>query len=123
MLVIKSSWYHSINQSSTKLPPSLLLVVFSSSPFTFLHFLGCQTPLDDDKSPLILEEEGHWVLFLGLAVCFYVLYVGILGYLCPCFSLRLKSFKHALFNVYLARFLGSMVTFTRSIETQLVVSY
>ena len=42
--------YQSINQSSTKLPPSLLLVIFSSSPFTFLHFLGCQTPLDDDKS-------------------------------------------------------------------------
>ena len=37
--------YHSINQSSTKLPPSLLLVIFSPSPFTFLHFLGCQTPL------------------------------------------------------------------------------
>ena len=44
------NFYHSINQSSTKLPPSLLLVIFSSSPFTFLHFLGCQTPLDDDKS-------------------------------------------------------------------------
>ena len=29
---------------------SLLLVIFSSSPFTFLHFLGFQTPLDDDKS-------------------------------------------------------------------------
>ena len=29
---------------------SLLLVIFSSSPFTFLHYLGSQTPLDDDKS-------------------------------------------------------------------------
>ena len=43
--------------------------------------------------------------------------------LCPSFSLGLKSFKHALFNVYLASFLGSMDTFTRSIEAQLVVSY
>ena len=44
------------------------------------------------------------------------------GCLCSCFSLRLKSLKHAVFNVYLASFLGSMDTFTRSIEAQLVVS-
>ena len=37
--------------------------------------------------------------------------------------LRLKSLKHALPNVYLESFLGSMDTFTRSTETQLVVSY
>ena len=52
MLLIKST-FHSINQSrkfGTKLPLPLLLVIFSSSPFTFLHFLGGQTPLDDDKS-------------------------------------------------------------------------
>ena len=36
---------------------------------------------------------------------------------------RLKSLKHALFNVYLASFLGSVDTFTRSTEAQLVVSY
>ena len=41
----------------------------------------------------------------------------------PLLSLRLKSLKHALFNMYLASFLGSMDTFTRSIEAQLVVSY
>ena len=63
------------------------------------------------------------MLFLGLAACSHVLHVCILGYLCPCFLLRLKSLKHALFNVYLASFLGSMDTFTRSIEAQLVVSY
>ena len=41
----------SFNQSvKHKASSSLLLVIFSSSPFTFLHFLGCQTPLDDDKS-------------------------------------------------------------------------
>ena len=36
---------------------------------------------------------------------------------------RLKSLKHALFNVYLESFLGSVDTFTRSIKAQLVVSY
>ena len=37
--------------------------------------------------------------------------------------LRLKSFKHALLNVYLASFLGLVDTFTRSTDAQLVVSY
>ena len=36
---------------------------------------------------------------------------------------RLKSLKHALPNVYLAKFLGSMDAFTRSTEARLVVSY
>ena len=36
---------------------------------------------------------------------------------------RLKSLMHALFNVYLESFLGSMDTFVRSIETRLVVFY
>ena len=36
---------------------------------------------------------------------------------------RLKSLKHALPNVYLAIFLGSVDTFTRSIDAQLVVFY
>ena len=63
------------------------------------------------------------MLFLGLSACSHVLHVCILGYLCPSFALRLKSLKHALFNVYLASFLGSMDTFTRSIEAQLVVSF
>ena len=53
----------------------------------------------------------------------HVFHVCILGYLCPCYSLRLKPLKHAPFNVYLASFLGSMDTFIRSIEAQLVVSY
>ena len=53
----------------------------------------------------------------------HVFHVGILGYLCPCISLRKKSLKHAPFNMYLASFLGSLDTFIRSIEAQLVVSY
>ena len=36
---------------------------------------------------------------------------------------RLKYLKHALPNVYLARFLGSLDTFIRSTDAQLVVSY
>ena len=62
------------------------------------------------------------MLLLGLVACSHVFPVCILGFLCPCFSPRLKSLKHTLFNVYLARFLGSMDSFTRSIEAQLVVS-
>ena len=41
----------------------------------------------------------------------------------PAFHNWLKSVKHALLNVYLASFLGSVDTFTRSTEAQLVVSY
>ena len=62
------------------------------------------------------------MLFLGLTASSHVLHVCILGFLCPCFSLRLKSLNHTLFNVYLESFLGSMDSFTRSIEAQLVVS-
>ena len=36
---------------------------------------------------------------------------------------RLKSLKHALHNVYLASFLGSMDTFTRFTDAKLVFSY
>ena len=36
---------------------------------------------------------------------------------------RLKSLKQALPNVYLASFFGSVDTFPRSTEAQLVVSY
>ena len=39
------------------------------------------------------------------------------------FHHKLKSLKDALFNVYLASFLGSVDTFTRFTEAQLVVSY
>ena len=53
----------------------------------------------------------------------HVFHVFILGHLCPCISLRLKPLKHAPFNVYLESFLGSMDTFIRSTEAQLVVSY
>ena len=63
------------------------------------------------------------MLFLGLAACSHALHVCVLGYLCPYSHHRLKSLKNALFNVYLASFLGSVDTFTRSTEAQLVVSY
>ena len=62
--------FQCINQSiklGTKLPLPRLFCDFLSLSFTFLHFLGSQTPLDDDKSrdvrlnPLIVEREGHWV--------------------------------------------------------------
>ena len=45
------------------------------------------------------------------------------GICIPASQLRLKSPRHALLNVYLASFLGSRDTFTRSIDAQLVVSY
>ena len=45
------------------------------------------------------------------------------GVYAPASHLRLKSLKHALPNVYLASFLGSVDTFTRSTEAQLVISY
>ena len=45
------------------------------------------------------------------------------GICAPTSHHRLKSLMHALFNVYLASFLGSMDTFVRSIEAQLVIFY
>ena len=45
------------------------------------------------------------------------------GIYAPASHLRLKSHKHALPSVYLASFLGSVDTFTRSTDAQLVVSY
>ena len=53
---------------------------------------------------------------LFLTHTFMVVYV-------PASHHRLKSLKHALFNVYLASFLGSLDTFIRSTDAQLVVSY
>ena len=41
----------------------------------------------------------------------------------PASHLRLKSLKHALPDVYLVSFLGSVDTFTRCTEAQLVISY
>ena len=46
-----------------------------------------------------------------------------MGICAPTSHLRLKSLKHALLNVYLERFLGSVDTFIRSTDAQLVVSY
>ena len=45
------------------------------------------------------------------------------GICAPASHLRLKYLRHALPNVYLASFLGSVDTFTRSTDAQLVVSY
>ena len=61
-----------------------------------------------------MPSECHFLLFFMYAV---------LGICAPASHLRLKSSKHALPNVYLASFLGSMDTFTRSTDAQLVVSY
>ena len=56
------------------------------------------------------------MVLLFLTYAFMVVYVSTSHH-------RLKSLKHALFNVYLARFLGSVDTFIRSTDAQLVVSY
>ena len=45
------------------------------------------------------------------------------GICAPASHLRLKSLRHAFPNVYLASFLGSVDTFTRSTDAELVVSY
>ena len=46
-----------------------------------------------------------------------------MGICVPTSHLRLKSLKHALLNVCLASFLGSVDTFIRSTDAKLVVSY
>ena len=61
-----------------------------------------------------MASECHFLLFFIYAV---------MGICVPASHLRLKSLKHALPNVYLASFFGSMDTFTRSTDAQLVVSY
>ena len=92
-----------------------------------LPFSATKHSSEDDNSEdgwlglFLLEEEGYWLGFGGNARS-SVFNARIFGCLSSYFSLRLKSLKHALFNVYLASFLGSMDTFTRSIEAQLVVS-
>ena len=51
--LVTSINFHSINQSikfGTKLPLPRLVCDFLSLSFIFLHFLGSQTLLDDDKS-------------------------------------------------------------------------
>ena len=47
----------------------------------------------------------------------------VMGIYVPASHLRLKSLKQALLNVYLASVLGSMDTFIRSTDAQLVLSY
>ena len=61
-----------------------------------------------------MASECHSLLFFMYAV---------MGICAPASHLRLKSLKHALPNVYLESFSGSMDTFTRSTDVQLVVSY
>ena len=48
---------------------------------------------------------------------------AVMGICVPVSHLRLESLKHALLNVYLASFLGSMDTFISSTEAELVVFY
>ena len=57
-----------------------------------------------------MASECHFLLFFMYAV---------MGICASASHLRLKSLP----NVYLASFLGSMDTFTRSTDAQLVVSY
>ena len=53
-----------------------------------------------------------------------MLFMSVFKVICaPTSHQRLKSLMHGLFNVYLASFLGSVDTFARSTEAQLVVSY
>ena len=61
-----------------------------------------------------MASECHFLLFLMYEV---------MGICAPASHLRFKSLNHALPNVYLASFLGSMDAFTRSTNAQLVVSY
>ena len=61
-----------------------------------------------------MASECHFLLFFMYA---------IMGIYAPASHLRLKYLKHALSNAYLASFLGSMDTFTRSTDAQFVVSY
>ena len=56
------------------------------------------------------------MLFLGLVTCSHALHVVFKGICALASHHRLKSLKHALFNVYLESFLGSVDTFTRSTE-------
>ena len=100
---------------------------FSLFPSFSLPFLATKHSSEDDNSEdgwlglFLLEEEGYWLGFGGNARS-SVFNARIFGCLSSYFSLRLKSLKHALFNMYLASFFGSMDTFTGSIEAQLVVS-
>ena len=57
--------------------------------------------------------------------CLFLLFFmyAVMGICAPASHLRLKYLNHALPNVYLARFLGSMDTFIRSTYAQLDVSY
>ena len=57
-----------------------------------------------------------------MQVLLFLMY-AVMGIYVPASHLRLKSLKHALFNVYLARVLDSVDTFIRSTDAQLVVSY
>ena len=53
---------------------------------------------------------------------FFLTHIFMVVYV-PASNHRLNSLKHALFNVYLASFLGSIGTFIRSTDAELVVSY
>ena len=81
-------------------------------PFSFLFFSifsAAKHSSEDDNSEdlwldlFLLEEDDCWLGFRGNARS-PVFNARIFGCLSSCFSLRLKSLKHALFNVYLASF-------------------
>ena len=113
--------FFAVNKFRVQVLPFFPFLSFS------LPFSAAKHSSEDDNSEdgwldlFLLEEEGCWLGFGGNTRS-SVFNACIYGCLSSYFSLRLKSLKHALFNVYLASFLGSMDTFTRSIEAQLVVS-
>ena len=114
--------FFAVNKVRVLVLPFLAFLSFS------LPFSAAKHSSEDDNSEdvwldlFLLEEDGCWLGFGGKARSPVFNARIFFGCLSSCFSLRLKSLKHAFFNVYLASFLGSMDTFTRSIEAQLVVS-
>ena len=92
-------------------------VYFLSLSFTFLHFLTIQTPLYDDKTrdvrlkPSSLKGNATGCQFLGKLAFLLLFMLAFMGVCVPTSHIRLKSPRHALTNVYLASFLGSVDTY------------
>ena len=118
---VGTTFFFAVNKVRVPVLPFSPFLSFSL-PFSATKHSSEDDNLEDGCLGLfLLEEEGCWLGFEGNGGS-PAFNARIYGCLRSCFSLRLKSLNHALFNVYLASFLGSMDTFTRSIEAQLVVS-
>ena len=103
--------------------PAWLLLSSASLSFLFFSiFSAAKHSSQDDNSEdvrldlFLLEEEGYWLGFEVNGQSSVFLTHAFMGICAPAYHLRLKSLKNALLNVYLASFLGSMDTFTRSTE-------